>query len=431
MTVAACDGQAVAVGLDVGTTGVRAVAMDGDCRVLAGASAAMAEHGADHRDPHVWWAAAEAALRALLAAVAPARVRALAVDGTSGTMLAVDAWGRPLGPALMYNDAVDDPSVLAEVAAAAPPTSAAHGPTSGLAKLIGLQAHAGTAAVLHQADWIAGRFSGRFGISDENNALKTGYDPVGRCWPDWIAATSARRALLPQVLAPGTPIGPVLPHFAAHFDLPSVTLIVAGTTDGCASFLATGATQPGEAVTALGSTLTLKLLSDRPLFAPEYGLYSHRMGAFWLAGGASNSGGAALARFFTAEQLQALSLRIDPSRPSGLDYYPLPRPGERFPVHDPGLMPRLEPRPDDDAAFLHGMLEGIAGIEALGYRRLAELGAPKLVSVRSVGGGARNAVWTAIRRRRLGVPLAAAASEEAAAGAARLAWQGARQAGCA
>jgi len=87
------------------------------------------------------------------------------------------------------------------------------------------------------------------------------------------------------------------------------------------------------------------------------------------------------------------------------------------------------PRPDSDADYLKAMLEGIAAIEALGYRRLAELGAPRLTSVRSVGGGAANPAWTAIRQRKLGVAFLAALSDQAAAGTARLALMGAKEAG--
>lgn len=165
----------------------------------------------------------------------------------------------------------------------------------------------------------------------------------------------------------------------------------------------------------------MKLLCDASLFAPQFGIYSHRLGNRWLAGGASNVGGAVLAAYFKPTALDCLSAKIDPALASSLDYYPLPRPGERFPIADPALAPRVAPRPDDDAAFLHGLLEGIARVEALGYRRLAELGGPALVGVRSVGGGARNAVWSAIRARVLGVSMRSAAAEQAAAGAARLA----------
>jgi len=105
--------------------------------------------------------------------------------------------------------------------------------------------------------------------------------------------------------------------------------------------------------------------------------------------------------------------------------------GERFPIADPALPPRLSPRPADDADYLKAMFEGMAAIEALGYRRLAELGAPALTSVRSVGGGAANPAWTDIRRRKLGVDFLPTLSDEAAAGTARLALKGANKAGLA
>ena len=417
------------VGIDIGTSGARAVAMDAFGAVVAQSGAKMAAHGDNFRDACVWWRALDAALDALFDEVDAHRVVALAVDGTSGTMLPIDSFGRPLSYALMYSDAVADADILATIAAAAPPTSAAHGPTSGLAKAMHFQKSLSPWKVIHQADWIAGKFSGRFGVSDENNALKTGYDPVARRWPDWIAAAGADASLLPEVVAPGTPVGHAVSEHVRRYGLSPETVVVAGTTDGCASFLATGAEKSGDGVTALGTSLTVKVLSDKPIFAPQYGLYSHRIGDRWLAGGASNTGGKVLAHYFSDGGIAELSKAIDPATPSGLDYYPLVGRGERFPVADPDLSPRLEPRPDDDAKFLHGIFEGIAGIEALGYERLAELGGLTLKSLRSVGGGAANPVWIEIRHRRLGVPFLSALSEEAASGTARLALQGAIAAG--
>jgi sugar (pentulose or hexulose) kinase len=115
-----------------------------------------------------------------------------------------------------------------------------------------------------------------------------------------------------------------------------------------------------------------------------------------------------------------LTRRIDPDRPTGLEYYPLLKPGERFPINDPNYSPRLEPRPAEDAVFFQGVLEGIAAIEELGYRQLITLGAPQLRSVRTVGGGARNLPWREIRQRKLGVPFLDSLSEDAAAGAASM-----------
>ncbi len=408
----------VAIGLDLGTSGVRAALVDEVGAPVAFASAPI--ESARRRDPDTWWDAATRALDALGAQADFGGVRALAVDGTSGTVLVVDEDGRPLGPASLYNDRAD-PEAVARVAATAPLESAAHGVTSPAARLLGMSARAGAGWLLHEADWLAGRLCGRFGVSDENNALKTGYDPIARRWPDWLAHCGLQVALLPRVEPPGTVVAQVLPAVATRFGLPGHALVATGTTDGCAAFLATGATAVGDGVTSLGSTLTIKLLSDRPVFAPRFGIYSHRLGDTWLPGGASNSGGAALARHFDAATLARLSARIDPARDSGLDYYPLPAPGERFPIADAALVPREAPRPVDDVAFLHGLLEGIARIEALGYQRLAELGAPALRRLRTVGGGAANPAWTALRARILGVTTAPARSEEAAVGAAGLA----------
>ncbi len=414
----------LAIGIDLGTSGARAVAMTQAFDIAAQGASALSDHGADARDPAVWWRAVETALEQVLMAVEPYSVRAIAVDGTSGTLLPVDADGTPLARPLMYNDRVEDEGLLARIAPVIARDSAAHGATSGLAKALVFQDTDGIAKVLHQADWIAGRLSGRFDTTDENNALKTGYDPVAARWPEWIAATGLRPELLPRVFAPGTPVGTIAPAMAQRFGLAGDVAIVAGTTDGCASFIATGASKPGDGVTVLGSTLTLKLLCDRPVFAPKFGVYSHRINGLWLAGGASNTGGRVLARYFTGDEIARLSDGIDSQDETGLDYYPLLGPGERFPVMDANLQPRLEPRPASDTAFLKGMLEGIAAIEKRGYDRLADLGAPALRSVRSVGGGAGNAAWTAIRQRRLGVPFLPAHSEQAAAGAARLALKG-------
>jgi len=410
------------LGIDLGTSGVRALVVDAAGAVVASGKAAMAEHGANPRDPRVWLAAVSAAVGAALVGVEAGRISALCVDGTSGTVLAVDALGRPLGDALMYNDAAEPAGVMA-IAESAPDVSAAHGATSGLAKAMQLRMLKPN-RVLHQADWIASRFSGRY-VTDANNALKTGYDPIASRWPDWIGEVGFNIGLLPEALAPGQTVGFVTREAAETFGLSPSTRVAAGTTDGCASFLATGASEVGDAVTAIGTTLTLKLLSDRPIFAPQYGVYSHKLLGVWLAGGASNSGGGALLAHFTPQEMEALTPSLDPDTPTGLDYYPLPRPGERFPICDPDYPPRVAPVPPSRAVFLQGLFEGVASVEALGYARLAELGAPTLKSVRTVGGGAKNPAWTRIRVRKLGVPMSAPRSDEAAYGAALLARAGA------
>jgi sugar (pentulose or hexulose) kinase len=413
----------VVLGIDVGTSGVRIVASDRTGALLAMSKAPIVapiqNSGRSLQDPRIWWSAIEQAFALL--DLKGLNVLALAIDGTSGTILAVDKGREPLGLASMYNDLAERADVD-KVLAVAPMETAARGGSSPLARALSMQK--GAARILHQADWLVGQFSGRYDVSDENNALKSGYDPVARVWPSWIAATGFDVGLFPKVVPAGTATGTILPGIAEKFGLSKTAAIVAGTTDGCAAFLASGASEPGDGVTSLGTTLTLKLLSDRPVFSPEYGIYSHRIGDQWLAGGASNSGGGVLRKYFLSEDIARLTERVDPNVPTGLDYYPLTQAGERFPIADPNFAPRLSPRPNDDRVFFQAMLEGIAHVEQQGYRRLAELGATPLKSIRSVGGGAANEPWTRIRLKALGVAAKPSASEHTAMGTARLAWRG-------
>ena len=413
----------VALGIDVGTSGVRIAARDKDGTLKAMASAPLngpiLDFGRALQDPALWWEAMGGAFKAL--DLTGLQVLALAIDGTSGTVLPIDGNGRPVGMASMYND-VAEPEHVQRIKAVAPPETAAHGATSPLARIVPMQL--GAIRILHQADWLLGQFCGRFDVSDENNALKTGYDPVLRAWPQWISQAGVEVAKLPTVVAAGTRVGTILPVVADALGLPHDVAVVAGTTDGCAGFLASGATEAGDAATSLGTTLTLKLLSATPVFAPQYGIYSHRIGDQWLAGGASNTGGVVLKQYFTSAEIVRLTALMDANVATGLDYYPLPKAGERFPINDPSMESRLSPRPAGDHVFLQAIFEGIAEIEALGYRRLAELGASPLKSIRSAGGGAANDVWAAIRLQRLQVPAFASASEHAAMGTARLAWRG-------
>jgi hypothetical protein len=415
------------LGIDVGTSSCRIVAVDGEGQIVAQAGAPiplpLKSETQITQDPQLWWKAVGASLNQLLKQIDPNRVTALSVDGTSGTLLLTDAKGVPTIPALMYNDA----RAVAEaeqIRGLAPAESGAHGASSSLAKLLWLAAKGmdkKAAHALHPADWISGMFTGQFGHSDYNNCLKLGFDVQALNWPAWMQGLGLRNEILPTVHRPGEELGTLSAEMAKTFGLPTTVKIIAGTTDGVASFLAAGASQPGHAVTALGSSLVLKLLSDKPVFEPEHGVYSHRLGNLWLTGGASNAGGAVLLQYFKLEQIREMSKAINPEQFTGLEYYPLPGIGERFPINDPGMLPVLEPLPGDSQTFFQGMLEGIAGIEAHGYQLLRKLGAPQVTEIRTTGGGAQNAAWTRIRERVIGVPFKPARSELSATGTAWLA----------
>ena len=417
------------IGIDLGTSGCRGAMIDSSGKQQAFVHTKLprpiSEGARVTQAAHYWWDAVDQMMGELCALVPGAEVHALAVDGTSGTLLYIDPQGTPLGPALMYNDqrAVGQ---ARQVAGIAPDDCGAHGPSSSVAKwlyLAGRFPQRSDALPCHQADWIVGQLCGNYRISDEHNALKLGFDPVQGAWPAWLKELGIPVDKLPQVVPPGKPVGTLRAKLARRWGLSQSVRVVAGTTDSTAGVLATGAHRLGQAVTSLGSTLVMKVLSPQPLFAGKLGVYSHRLGNIWLAGGASNSGGAVLEKYFSEPDLERLTACLQPDRKTGLDYYPLLHPGERFPDPDPGLSPRLEPRPASNTEFMQGMLEGMARIECRGYQVLRELGAPYPDSVLTVGGGSRNQPWTAIRARALGVPVTMSSQQEAAYGTALLARQ--------
>ncbi len=430
------------LGIDFGTTGARSTVIDSKGTIYSeseysfegcGRAIAPTSEPAKAELPSVW----QNALRALIDGIPPAirrQVRAIALDGTSSTVLLCDAGGNPVCEPILYSDA-RGARVIDRVRAIAPTDHAVLSATSSLAKLLWWQEHLGghgrtaPTVFLHQADWLAFLLHGKLGISDYHNALKLGYDVANLCYPNWLTEGIAGVAapVLPQVVAPGTPVGEVRAEMRDRFGFPRDCIVCAGTTDSIAAFLASGVNSPGEAVTSLGSTLAVKLLSHTRVDDAKYGIYSHRFWeGLWLVGGASNTGGAVLRHFFTDVELDNFSRQIDADRESLLDYYPLLKKGERFPINDSDLLPRLEPRPTDSVEFLHGLLESMARIEARGYQLLQELGATPLTEVYTAGGGAKNAVWSAIRQRYLKVPVVTPVHTDAAYGSALLAKQGSR-----
>ncbi len=431
----------ISLGIDFGTSGARCIVIDDEGTIVS--EARYTFKGAQLATTATNWQAALFCLIEQLPVEIRQEIRAIAIDGTSSTVLLCDVNGLPIDAPLLYNDA-RGVAVMDTLQAIAPPNHPVLSATSSLAKLLWWLKESGEWQVasdqtlpclvgkgtkklsggkyyfLHQADWLAFLLHGQLGISDYHNALKLGYDVEQLSYPTWLTDLPLL-PVLPKVLIPGTPVGEVTAEIAQRFGLRRDCVVCAGTTDSIAAFLASGARSPGEAVTSLGSTLVLKLLSRTRVEDNRYGIYSHRLGDLWLTGGASNTGGAVLRQFFTDAQLESLSCQINLEKESQLDYYPLVKAGDRFPINDPQLPPRLEPRPDNPVKFLHGLLESIAKIEVQGYNLLQGLGATHLSRVYTAGGGAANSSWTAIRARYLKVPLVMPAHTAAAYGTALLA----------
>ncbi|CAI9103732.1 OLC1v1002270C1 [Oldenlandia corymbosa var. corymbosa] len=420
-------GKWLYLGMDFGTSGARYAVIDKEGNINA---EGKREYPLFMSDESVDWLSSwRSTLFSLLEDVPVglrSRIASISIDGTSATTMIINSkTGKPLSKAFLYNESCGD--ALPMVKSIAPENHTVCSGSSTLCKLVywwnSSDANKESAVLMHQADWLLWLLHGKLGVSDYNNALKVGYDPEIDSYPAWLTVQPYYFAL-PSIQAPGTPIEFMKEEIRKNFGFPDNCVICTGTTDSIAAFLAARATQPGKAVTSLGSTLAIKLLSTKRIEDSRFGVYSHRLDDKWLVGGASNTGGAVLKQIFTDEQLEKLSERINPMEPSPLDYYPLQSVGERFPMADPNMEPRLHPRPENDVEYLHGILESIARIEAKGYQLLKDLGSTPVEEVFTAGGGSKNPNWIKIRERVLGLPVHKALQTEAAYGAALLALKG-------
>ncbi|MER7112183.1 FGGY-family carbohydrate kinase [Streptomyces sp. NPDC000229] len=424
--------DAVHLGLDLGTQSARAVAVDGTGRLLAAASRPLTGHrdGVRHeQDPEQWWSALAGACREALTGIDPARVRGLAVDATSGTVLLADERGRPLTPGLMYDDGRAR-AYTTRVNKAGEDVWQELGyrtmqPSWALPKLLWLLDNTDfpDARLLHQADLITWRLAGHQVAADASHALKTGYDLMRERWPDdELARLGVPAGLLPDVVRPGTVLGTVCAEAATTTGIPAGTPVVAGMTDGCAAQIGAGALTPGAWNSVLGTTLVFKGASPHLVRDPGGVVYCHRgPGGTWLPGGASSSGAGAVARRFPGADLEALTARAAATGSTAVAYPLTGAGGERFPFRAPDATPFVLGDVTGDAEEFHALLLGVACVERLCFDYLDHIGAPVDGPLTLTGGGARNAYWSQLRADVLGRTATLPEHAESATGMAVLA----------
>lgn len=391
-----------------------------------------------------------------------ASTKAICVSGTSASCLLVDSQtGKVTRSPKMYdydinhhhsgnsNDNGDaDPvahiKVLELIDEYVPKEHATRAPTSALSKLLHYQycnTMSNTEVLAHQSEYVANTMflsnptkcgagdvaNKREYVSDWHNALKLGYDVRNLCYPSWLIDCLVQigidEKVLPRVVAPGEVIGTVSPTASNSYGINSDAVVVGGTTDSNAAFVAATAAEGvptyGTAVTSLGSTLAIKMLSRKYVESSSQGVYSHRFPVFgrskgaakeeveeesWLVGGASNVGCAILRKEkFSNDELIALSKEMDVMKDSPLLYYPLTKRGERFPIADGSKEPVLTPKPESRTEYLKAILQGISLVEKQAFQVLGSLGADPVYPdvVWTCGGGSNNNEWIQMRQRLL------------------------------
>ncbi len=421
------------VGVDMATAEVRAVVADAEGTILGSGRVPLPAPSSPRpgwweQDASSWWPAVCAAVGQL--GDHRRSVVAVTVCATSGTVVALDGHGRPLGPALMYSDqrAAAEAEVAQDTGAQ---RWAALGlrvqPTFGLPKWAWLlRHHPTTSRLAHASDVVVGQLVGGVPATDWGHALKSGYDPARGEWAtEAAAALGIPWDLLPTVLRPTEVVGRVSERAAVATGLPTSCKVRLGTTDACSAQLAAGAGAPGRFVSVLGSTLVLKGVSDELIVDPAGAMYSHRHpDGWWLPGGASNVGARVLETEFGDRDLVALDDAAARHGPAGFVVYPLVGRGERFPFAAPDAEAFSLGSAAGEVDRYRALLEGVAFVERLGYERLADLGAPADPPIAVSGGGSRSQVWNRIRATVLGSTVLATPGATTALGACVLAAAG-------
>ena len=423
------------LGIDVGTQGTRVVLIDVAGNVIDSDEEdfPLSSQSREEQSPHEWWQACYRSLQKLISRVRLVvdlrLIRAVCVTSTSGTVIPLDRFNEPLHNAIMYSDkrSAEEGALCRQMALGYNVFGyTGFNSSSGLSKIVWFVKHFPETAEkisrwIHAADYITGKLSGIWGVTDHTNALKSGYDLRLDDWPGYLFETlSLRKEWLPEVVPSGTPIGTLDGMLALQLGLSESIQIVAGVTDGCASQIAAGAVNPGDWNTTIGTTMVIKGVTRNEIKDPEDRLYSHRHPeGYWMPGGASNIGADWVTTDFKAD-LETLNEQASELIPTGKLVYPLVQQGERFPFIAPYAQGFAEEGLSRAQRFTASM-EGVAYVERYAYEMIEQLSGEKVTGVFTAGGASNSDAWLTIRCNVLNLPIYKMKHVTGAVGAAILA----------
>ncbi|HXS19754.1 MAG TPA: xylulokinase [Steroidobacteraceae bacterium] len=429
------------LGIDIGTSSVKAVLLTEQGSISASASAPLdvsrPAPGFSEQDPGEWWQATVRAVTALSGA-ARAKVRAVGLSGQMHGATLLDAQDHPLRPAILWNDGRSAEECL-ELERREPSSRAITGnimmPGFTAPKLLWVARHEPdifrrTASVLLPKDYVRLRLTGEK-VSDMSDAAGTGWLDVGRReWSDaMLAATDLSRAHMPLLVEGSSPSGTLTAAAAAELGIPRV-VVAGGGGDNAASAVGLGVVRPGQAFLSLGTSGVLFVVTDRFRPNPERAAHAfcHCLPGRWHQMSVMLSAASTLdwvAQLVGATDLPQLVAQAEAHGLSRHSAIFLPYlTGERTPHNDPncrGVFFGL--RPDTTPAELTGaVLEGVALAFADGLDVLTEK-SDQVGEISVTGGGARLPYWGKLIAAALRRPLTYRSGGEvgAALGAARLA----------
>ncbi len=425
------------LGLDIGTSSVKAVLVDASDRLIAAAERPLTVSRPhplwSEQDPEDWWTATVGAVDALgeTHATELAAVTGIGLSGQMHGATLLDAAGEVLRPCILWNDgrSAEECRILETT------FPALHAVTGNLAmpgftapKLLWVARHepeifARVAKVLLPKAYVRYRLTGEMAedMSDASGTLWL--DPAKRDWSDAaLEATGLSRDHMPRLVEGSEVSGTLSAELTARWGMKTAPVVAGGAGDNAATAAGLGAIGAGDAFLSLGTSGVLWVTTDR--FAPNPAsavhAFAHCIPATWHQMGVMLSAASCLAWWAGVTGKREAELMAElgetPKGASSALFLPYLT-GERTPANDPALRAVFAGigAGDDRPALTRAVLEGVAHAVRDNRDALAAAG----TSVREidlVGGGSRSRLWAQIIADMLGIPVHRV--EEGAVGAA-------------
>jgi xylulokinase len=425
--------QDLVLGLDVGTTNIKCLAVDSAGRIVAqGAEPTPRSYprsGWTDFEPGPIWDAACRAIRAVVSQLErPEAVKGVAVSSLAESVVPIDSQGQPLAPAIAWFDLRTTAEYqwiceqvgydrLFNVSGLNPD------PMFSLCKILWTRNHNRAAfekarCWLHLADYVAFCLCG-VPATDPSLACRTlAYDVHRRVWAtDIIKAVGVEPSCFPPIRQSGTALGCVTPSSARRTNLPETAVVSVGLHDHISGAFAAGGLSAGVLLDSIGTSESLNSVFQKPIRDNRVAAHGLAQGAIWidepiyyLTGGLQTAGAAV--EWFHRELGGKTGIAELVEEARAVD--------ESVPIFLPHLVRSLTPYPDPQAsgafvgiksnttrgAMFRAVLEGLAfEARAIADAMVTVAGLPQFEKILTIGSSSENRLLTQIKADVYGVPL--------------------------
>lgn len=428
------------LGIDIGTSSVKAVLVDADQRIVGSKTASLdvsrPHPGWSEQDPDSWWTACEAVLDGLAAdySAALTAVKGIGLSGHMHGATLLDAADKPLRSCILWNDgrSAEEAAEISEASERITGNIAMPGFTA--PKLMWVKRHepdifAKTKTVLLPKDYVRLKLSGDKASEMSDSAGTLWLDTGARAWSDeMLALTGMERSQMPALFEGSAATGTLRPELASRWGMSASVVIAGGGGDNAASACGVGAVAAGTGFVSIGTSGVIFVTADRYRANPAGAVHAfcHAVPGTWHQMGVALSSAGSLdwLAHIVNESPGTLidALGDTPEGPSSAIFLPYLS-GERTPHNDVairGAFVGLD-QADDQRVLTQAVVEGVA----FAFKDCFDVLTMPLNDPRrliAVGGGSRSRYWLSVIATVLGVPIAVPEDGDfgAAFGAARL-----------